>query len=255
MILFFLALISLVVGSFASCISYRIANSQQFIFVRSKCINCEKPLSFFNLIPVFSYIFQRGKCQNCQQKISARYIIIEILFLLGFVSIFFVNGAKIDSNFIFFCCFFLILSLMSIIDFEHYFIPNSLQILLFLLSLFFIIFNFGYKDILDNFFAAFLYLSFGLSLFLLFYFSANVSAIGVDDIKLLFITGFLIGTENFLLFIFLTGILGILFGLIWTKIKKDETFPFAPALCFSMMICLIYGDKIDLIKTISKFIF
>ena len=35
------------------------------------------------------------------------------------------------------------------------------------------------------------------------------------------------------------GILGIIFGLIWQKIKEDDTFPFAPALVVSFVVSLV----------------
>ena len=41
---------------------------------------------------------------------------------------------------------------------------------------------------------------------------------------------------------FFSGAIGVIFGLIWKRIMKDETFPFAPALVVSLMICLLFGN-------------
>ena len=42
-----------------------------------------------------------------------------------------------------------------------------------------------------------------------------------------------------LMFLFLAGLFGIIFGLIWKIFKKNDYFPFAPALIFSYLL-LIY---------------
>lgn len=255
MTLFFIAIFALIFGSFASCVSYRLGNSEKFVFTRSKCVNCGFVLGAKNLIPLFSYLFQRGKCQKCQQKISIRYPIIEALFLLFFIAIFLLNDQKIDQKLVFLCIFATILLIMSIVDFEHYFIPDLLQIALFIAVLSFVVMQFGYANLLINLWHGVIFMSFGIFLYLLFYFASNVSAIGIDDIKILFTIGFAIGIDLFLPFIFLAGVLGMVFGLIWTKVKDDETFPFAPALALSFLFCLIFDKKLDIVKIMTKYIF
>lgn len=254
MTLFFIIIFALLFGSFASCVSYRLANSQNFIFTRSKCVKCNEILQIKNLIPIFSYLFQKGKCKKCGQKISPRYLLIEILFVAIFVGIFVANNFIINQNFFLLCLIALILAIISIIDIENYFIPDLMQISLFLLSLIFIILEKNINYIPTALIHGFLYAFFGISLLLLFYFSANILAIGVDDIKLLFIIGFILGIGKFLPFIFLTGIFGVIFGLLWGFFKKDETFPFAPVLCLAMFICLILKEKFNFMKIINSII-
>ncbi len=254
MTLFFIILISVITASFISCVSYRLANNQSFCFTRSKCIKCSQELSIKNLIPIFSYLLQKGKCSNCKQNISARYIIIELFFLIGFVTIYFLNNQQLNYYLLFLYLFFSLLSLIAIIDLEHYFIPNILQFLLFFLSLAFLIICQN-ANLVINVYYAFLYLAFGLFLYFLFYLSANISAIGIDDIKMLFVIGFVLGTSNFILFIFLTGIFGVIFGFFWIFLKKDDTFPFAPALCLAFFISIIVGDKIDIPRLLAKAIY
>jgi len=53
----------------------------------------------------------------------------------------------------------------------------------------------------------------------------------------------------------ITGIIGVVFGLAWQKIKNDETFPFAPAMCLSALICLLFGDVIKISEWLGKIIF
>jgi prepilin signal peptidase PulO-like enzyme (type II secretory pathway) len=144
---------------------------------------------------------------------------------------------------------------MSIVDFEHYFIPDLTQIALFIAVLTFVLLQFGHENILNNFWNGIIFMAFGIFLYLLFYFASNVSAIGIDDIKILFTIGFALGLDLFLPFIFLSGIFGMIFGIIWTKVKEDETFPFAPALALSFLFCLIFDKKLDIVKIMTKYLF
>lgn len=255
MTLFFIIIFSLLIGSFISCVSHRLAIGENFVFVRSKCVECGQNLHLKNLIPILSYIFQKGKCSSCGSKISSRYILIEIFVLASYLLIFFLNQSKVDEKLLFLFIFSAILIIISIIDLEHYFIPNSLQILLFSVCFLFIFWQSGFENIFDNFTSAFLFCLFGAFLYGLFYFSANVSAIGIDDIKLLFVAGFILELDSFLLFIFLSGIFGIVFGLLWVFLKKDETFPFAPALCLALFISFEFKESFDLVRFIGKVLF
>ena len=45
----------------------------------------------------------------------------------------------------------------------------------------------------------------------------------------------------------LSGILGTVFGMIWQKIYNDSTFPFAPALVLSLLICILSENKLNLL--------
>src|SRR5699024_10429396 len=48
-------------------------------------------LSWFELIPIFSYVLQKGKCRHCHTSISIIYPIIELctgfLFLFAYINI------------------------------------------------------------------------------------------------------------------------------------------------------------------------
>jgi prepilin signal peptidase PulO-like enzyme (type II secretory pathway) len=61
--------------------------------------------------------------------------------------------------------------------------------------------------------------------------------------------------QGFLAFMMLSGICGIIFGTLWQKIKKDETFPFAPAICLAFFLCLLFGKKIDPVELVGMLIF
>jgi prepilin signal peptidase PulO-like enzyme (type II secretory pathway) len=253
---FFLVIVfGLILGSFCSLLSHRINKKQPIVFTRSKCVNCGTALKAINLIPLLSWIFQGGKCSACKAPISIRYPLIELSSVISFVVIYFALGRELDLRMM---IYFLIAStfiVMSVVDLEQYMIPNILQYLLTTLVTFLLISERGVHGPAANIGAAFLYLSFGLLLYLLFYFTTKIEAIGVDDIKFFFVAGFMLGTSNFLAFILFTGIFGVVFGTAWKAFTRDEIFPFAPAMCLSAMLCLLFNDKLNPVNLIGSMLF
>ena len=87
----FIFIIGTVFGSFFTLAVYRIPLHQDITHERSYCPKCNHKLSFWDMIPIFSYIFLGGKCRYCKEKIRIRYLLLEILtgvvFLLFTMSI------------------------------------------------------------------------------------------------------------------------------------------------------------------------
>ena len=66
------------IGSFVNVIVDRLY-IKSFIAGRSHCDSCGKELSFFELIPIFSYLFLKGRCKKCKTKISPKHLYTEII--------------------------------------------------------------------------------------------------------------------------------------------------------------------------------
>ncbi len=66
-------------GSFFTLAVYRLPKGQDITHTHSYCPNCGSKLGFFELIPVLSYIFIKGKCVHCGLKIRIRYLVLEVL--------------------------------------------------------------------------------------------------------------------------------------------------------------------------------
>lgn len=256
--IFFIIFLGMIFGSFASCMTYRLQKSNRSLFKRSYCILCHTQLKIINLIPIFSYLIQSGKCHKCKSKISPRYIIIEFIFVIFFLSIFFLQENQINIKLFFLLAISSILLMIAIIDFEKYFIPDLLQFVLFAFYvLYFLVFNHSniYAILTSKIFSSIIFGFFAISLFYIFYIFRKVKAIGTDDIKFFFLAGFMLEITNFLPFIFITGIIGVIFGSIWTKIKKDNTFPFAPALCTAAIVCLVFDKKFFFVDILASHLF
>ena len=205
------------------------------MLTRSHCPKCNQPLKIKSLIPIFSWLFQKGKCLNCKAKISVRYPITELttslLFLISYLRFGF-NWNTVIFDLIIVVCLIMIIS-----DLETYIIPDSMQISLLILSLIFIYYN--NFDILYSVISAIVY--FGiifLSGFIVEKWKKK-DAIGGGDIKFITIAGLVLGVSSLPFFFLFSGIFGVIFGLLWKKIKKNEYFPFGPALVVSFLSLLM----------------
>ncbi len=248
-------LASLITGSFISLLTVRITNNEPITFTRSKCVNCKIPLKAINLIPLFSWLIQRGRCSNCKVKISIRYPLIELSFLVSFLAIFFTLDQKLDTKMLLYFAIISVFIFMCVIDLENYYIPDLSQYVLTALATILVIYEGSTSQVLPNVKSAFIYLGFGIALWIFFYYAGGLEAIGIDDIKFFFIAGFMLGDKNFLTFMILSGMFGAIFGAIWEKLKEDECFPFAPAICCSTFVCLLFGQKIEPIEILGSLLF
>jgi prepilin signal peptidase PulO-like enzyme (type II secretory pathway) len=70
--------IGLFVGSFLGVSVDRVARDEKFLSGRSYCESCRHPLSWQDLIPVFSYLFLGGHCRYCQAKIPLWLPVVEL---------------------------------------------------------------------------------------------------------------------------------------------------------------------------------
>jgi hypothetical protein len=53
----------------------------------------------------------------------------------------------------------------------------------------------------------------------------------------------MLGIDKLLIFMILNGVFGTVFGLIWTRLKKDDTFPMAPALAVAFLTPTLFQVK------------
>lgn len=66
-------------GSFANVVIHRVPAGESVVRPRSRCPQCDTPISGYDNIPVLSYLMLRGKCRHCQHPIPVRYPIVELM--------------------------------------------------------------------------------------------------------------------------------------------------------------------------------
>lgn len=235
-------LLGAVFGSFVSALSYRLPRGEPIGKKRSRCPNCETALGIKDLVPLFSWISAGGRCRYCAMPISWRYPGIECAAAILFSGIYYVSGPSLAviPLFILGIC---ILTLI-VTDFEHYIIPDSIQIMMLLTGVFWhLILNSACDEVLT---AGIIGLAIGLSLHYGYYYFRGKHGLGLGDVKLLGVAGVWLGTVSaFPPYLFFSGLLGILTALIWQWMGRGPRFPFGPALALTLLLQLLFPNAAE----------
>ena len=228
-------LFGIVIGSFLNVCIYRIPKKEDIVKISSHCMSCNYQLKWYDLVPLFSYIFLGGRCRKCKTKLSIQYPLIEGLNGILYVLVVAVNGLSIES--LLYCFMFSALITLSVIDFRTYEIPLGIN--LFILALGLIRVGLDYKNFL-NYLIGFLSVS-GF-LYLLFLITKG-RGIGGGDIKLMAVSGLMLGWKCNILALALGCIIGSVIHIIRMKVsKEDHVLALGPYLSVGIMIAALWGN-------------
>ena len=72
------SLAGLVVGSFLNVCISRIPRGASLIWPASHCTSCNRPLAWFENVPVVSWLALGGRCRTCRAPISPTYPLVEL---------------------------------------------------------------------------------------------------------------------------------------------------------------------------------
>ncbi|OIO31116.1 hypothetical protein AUJ77_00605 [Candidatus Nomurabacteria bacterium CG1_02_43_90] len=123
-----------IMGSFLNVVIYRYNSGTSFLSGRSQCFTCGENLSWYELIPLFSFLAQAGKCRTCKSKISFQYPLVEMFTGFIFVAVFFLGKPMIET--IFLLVIFSTLLVIGVYDMRHQIIPDGPAIVFALTSIF-----------------------------------------------------------------------------------------------------------------------
>ncbi len=76
------ALLGVIFGSFANVLIWRLPRKESIMKPDSHCPHCNKPIHWYDNIPLLSYLILRGKCRSCHKHISFRYPLVELIVAL-----------------------------------------------------------------------------------------------------------------------------------------------------------------------------
>ena len=225
----------IVIGSFLNVCIFRIPKHETVVTERSHCMKCGYQLSWYDMIPVFSWLFLRGKCRKCKEPISPQYPIVEALNGFLYVLVFLVQGFTYES--ILYCLLTSALLVLSVIDWRTYEIPVGINIFILVLGIL--------QVVLDpqnwiSYLVGFLCVSIVLWLILVI---SKGRAIGGGDVKLMAAAGLLLGWEKILLAFMLGCIIGSIIHLLRMKLSDaDHVLAMGPYLSVGIFIAALFGD-------------
>ncbi len=220
-----------VFGSFFYCIAGLWTRAQLRWLARSNCESCHSVLSWFELLPIFSYLIQAGRCRHCHKSLSSSYwwseFITGCLFLHAFLN---VDTISLKDFSIFF-----ILFLMSYCDLCERWVPDLLQLALLIILLY--PFTWQQQDFFLFFFSL---VTFGL-IGLAFY-TLRRNWIGGADIKLLLLLQFALPIVKFPIFLFTASSFGLLFWALSHLFLRNapKELPFIPFISLAYYFVWIY---------------
>ncbi len=71
-------ILGLLIGSFLNVCIHRLPRDLSVIRPRSHCPECERPIAWYDNVPVVSYVLLGGKCRHCGWGIPWRYPLVEL---------------------------------------------------------------------------------------------------------------------------------------------------------------------------------
>ena len=259
-----------IIGSFLNVVIHRLPLEESIVYPNSRCPSCGAVIAFYDNFPVISYLMLRGRCRSCKGSISARYPAVELLTALLFVIVTWRFGvtAALPFDLIFVSA----LVALIFIDAEHMILPNAITypgIVFVLIARLIVPYLAGTPHFDDlpgllegaltglPIWAASLggaligALIGGGSLWLMGWTwekLRGIEAMGLGDVKMMFMVGAYLGWRLTILTIFLGVLTGSLVGIllmVWQR-RKDMQFllPFGVFLGIGAIAALLVGTRI-----------
>ena len=117
------AVVGAIIGSFLNVVIHRVPREESIAFPASHCTSCGTAIRPYDNIPVVSWAVLRGRCRSCRAPISARYPAVELLTAVLF-ALTFVLHSGFTLSLPFDLAFVAALVALVFIDAEHMILPN-----------------------------------------------------------------------------------------------------------------------------------
>jgi len=211
---------------------------------RSRCPHCGHRIGALENIPIVSYLWLRGRCAGCGAAISMRYPIIEAATALLSVVVAWHFGFGWQALAALVLTWALVA--LTMIDFDHQLLPDSITQPLLWLGLLFSLWGLG-VDITSAVIGAVAgYLSLW-SVYWAFKLITGKEGMGYGDFKLLAVLGAWMGWQMLPVIILLSSLVGAVVGIGLILLRgRDRSIPipFGPYLAAAGWIALLWGQDI-----------
>lgn len=248
--------LGLAFGSFLNVCIYRLPRGLSVVSPGSACPHCGHFIAFYDNVPVVSWIALRGRCRHCAARISPRYLLVELLTAVVFLSCYRQFGLTLATLK---CAVFGFLLLGLIFtDAETHLLPDKLTLPGLALGLVFSLFvpvndllsvllpgvvsipggpNLSTRlfSLMDASLAALVGASFLYGAGAIYLRARGVEGMGFGDVKLIAMIGAFVGLRLTILTIFAASLAGSAFGIstvlaVWIKRteRRQRVFHEAP---------------------------
>ena len=78
-------LLGLLFGSFLNVCIARVPRAQSVVTPRSHCMSCNRPIAWYDNLPLVSWLLLRARCRRCGHHISVQYPAVELSLGLWFL--------------------------------------------------------------------------------------------------------------------------------------------------------------------------
>ena len=113
-----------IIGSFLNVVIHRLPREESIVLPASRCPECGTGIAFYDNLPVLSYIALRGRCRSCKTLISARYPAVEGLTAVLWMAVMWKTGLTWALPFD--LIFVTAMLALIFIDAEHMILPNAI---------------------------------------------------------------------------------------------------------------------------------
>lgn len=122
----FAALFGLLLGSFLNVVVYRLPRDLNVAWPGSHCPFCEKPIAWFDNLPVLSYLLLGGRCRSCRAGIPWRYPVLEASTGLVFAAAVWRLGPTVDALKL--CLFAALMLALVFMDLETFILADEITL-------------------------------------------------------------------------------------------------------------------------------
>ena len=235
------ALAGLMIGSFLNVCIYRLPRRESIVWPASHCTACQRPLAWFENIPIIGWVALRGRCRTCASRISAVYPLVELTTGVVFAGGVLVYGLSplLFVRLAFACA----LIVLFVIDLQHRILPNVITLPGIVAGLIF-------SSVLPPGWLASLVGAVvgGGALFLIaeaYYRIRGVDGLGMGDVKMLAMIGAFLGWQLTLVTLILASFSGSVVGVGLIASGRggmQAALPFGTFLAVGALIAAVSGD-------------
>jgi leader peptidase (prepilin peptidase)/N-methyltransferase len=263
-------LFGLLIGSFLNVCIYRWPRDLSVVRPRSACIECGKPIAWYDNVPVLSYLILGARCRQCGACIHWRYPLVELFTAICFA--YFVHQSGLSVEALKYCVFSSIVIALVFCDLDTLLLPDELTVGGFFIGLAFALFTaVPNKTAPDTTFHLIASL-FGVlpgprsgmlgeallgavvpagSIWFggwLFEKLRHKEGLGFGDVKMLAMVGAFLGIRGALLTIVLGAVAGSVVGLLFIKLTHKEAasypLPFGSFLGAAALVAAVEGQSV-----------